>query len=298
MKVQYFKEYSKCLNRDMEFKVYGHAGKPILVFPAQDGRYYDFENFKMVDSVYDLIDDGKVQLFCCDSIDKESWSLKNGDNRHRIYIHEQWYYYIINELVPRIFDINSYNNYGRYYDGIITTGCSLGATHAVNFMFRRPDIFKGTIGLSGYYDNSYNNYGRYYDGIITTGCSLGATHAVNFMFRRPDIFKGTIGLSGYYDTDIFFDNYCDELVYNNSPIKYIEGMYYNHPNIYMYRNNKIVLCCGQGAWEDLMISSINIMKELLNYKNIPAWIDVWGEDVDHDWNWWQIQFPYFLKNII
>ena len=33
MKTEYFKEYSSNLNRDMEFKVYGHAGKPILVFP-------------------------------------------------------------------------------------------------------------------------------------------------------------------------------------------------------------------------------------------------------------------------
>ena len=45
MRVEYFKEYSNCLNRDMEFKVYGHAGVPLLVFPAQDGRFYDFENF-------------------------------------------------------------------------------------------------------------------------------------------------------------------------------------------------------------------------------------------------------------
>lgn len=58
----------------MEFKVYGHGGKPILVFPAQDGRFYDFENFNMVYSIEDLINSGKVQLFCCDSIDKESWS--------------------------------------------------------------------------------------------------------------------------------------------------------------------------------------------------------------------------------
>ena len=28
----------------MEFKVYGTAGKPVLVFPSQDGRFYDFEN--------------------------------------------------------------------------------------------------------------------------------------------------------------------------------------------------------------------------------------------------------------
>ena len=44
MKIEYFKEYSHCLNRDMEFKVYGHMGIPCLVFPAQDGRFYDFEN--------------------------------------------------------------------------------------------------------------------------------------------------------------------------------------------------------------------------------------------------------------
>ena len=41
MKVEYYKEYSHELNRDMEFKVFGHAGKPCLVFPSQDGRFFD-----------------------------------------------------------------------------------------------------------------------------------------------------------------------------------------------------------------------------------------------------------------
>ena len=40
MKVEYFKEYSNCLNREMEFKIYGHTGIPLLVFPAQDGHFY------------------------------------------------------------------------------------------------------------------------------------------------------------------------------------------------------------------------------------------------------------------
>ena len=43
---------------------------------------------------------------------------------------------------------------------------------------------------------------------------MGGLHAANFMFRRPDIFIGTIALSGYYDSDLFFKDYCDELVYN------------------------------------------------------------------------------------
>ena len=49
MEVQYFKQYSHALNRDMECKVYGHAGRPVLFIPCQDGRFFDFENYKMAD---------------------------------------------------------------------------------------------------------------------------------------------------------------------------------------------------------------------------------------------------------
>lgn len=251
MKVEYFKEYSQCLNRDMEFKVYGHAGQPILAFPAQDGRFYDFEGFGMIDTVADKIDAGKIQIFTCDSIDGESWSNENGDPTHRTYMLEQWYYYIVDELVPRIFEINK--------DG---------------------------------------NDGNDASGIITTGCSMGASHAVNFMFRRPDIFSGCIALSGYYDSDIFFKNYTDTILYNNAPVQFLHGMPYDHPFVEKYRQCKIVLCTGQGAWEDDMIRSTKRMQELLEYKDIPAWIDYWGYDVNHDWPWWRIQFPYFVGHII
>ncbi|MGL5346898.1 MAG: esterase family protein [Peptostreptococcaceae bacterium] len=250
MRIDYFKEYSYCLNRDMEYKVYGHSGKPILVFPAQNGRFYDFENFNMVYSIEHIINSGNVQLFCCDSIDKETWSNVTGDKGHRIYMHEQWYYYIVNELVPRILEINKNSN--------------------------------------GYYAN----------GILTTGCSLGATHAVNFMFRRPDIFNGCIGLSGYYDTDFAFDSYCDDLVYRNSPIKYLSNMSQDHEFVNKYRQNKIIICCGSGAWEDEMTYSLNKIKNILDSKHINAWVDIWGADVDHDWNWWRSQLPYFIENII
>lgn len=42
MHTAYYKEYSHILGREMEFTVYGHSGKPCIVFPAQDGRFYDF----------------------------------------------------------------------------------------------------------------------------------------------------------------------------------------------------------------------------------------------------------------
>ena len=37
----YYKEWSRMLGRDMEFKVYGHAGTPVLALPARGGRFYD-----------------------------------------------------------------------------------------------------------------------------------------------------------------------------------------------------------------------------------------------------------------
>ena len=50
MEVQYFKQWSEALGREMETKVYGHGGKPMLFIPCQDGRFFDFENFKMTDT--------------------------------------------------------------------------------------------------------------------------------------------------------------------------------------------------------------------------------------------------------
>ena len=36
MEKRYYSEYSQCLDRNMDFIVYGHSGVPLLVFPAQD----------------------------------------------------------------------------------------------------------------------------------------------------------------------------------------------------------------------------------------------------------------------
>ncbi len=39
------------------------------------------------------------------------------------------------------------------------------------------------------------------------------------------------------------------------------------------------------------------MKNILETKAIPAWVDLWGTDVSHDWPWWQRQIPYFLERL-
>ncbi len=146
MDVRYFKEWSRELDRDMEFKVYGDKGKLCFAFPPQNGRFWDFENFGMVECMRPWIDEGRVMLVCADGIDMESWSAKNDSPRHRIEMQEKWFRYITLELYPRARDLGDVHGKG------MLTGCSMGAVHSGIFFFRRPDLFDTVVALSGTYN--------------------------------------------------------------------------------------------------------------------------------------------------
>lgn len=244
MKIQYLKQYSSYLGRDMEFKIYGHSGKPVLFVPCQSGRFYDFENFHMIDHWAQWIEEGRCTVYSVDSIDDIAWAALGSDNRWRIENHERWYHYIVDELVPTI-----------------------------HFLSGRRDI-------------------------LPFGCSMGAMHAANLFFRRPDLFDGVFAISGIYDSLDFFGQYMDDLVYNNSPLHYIAGMNYDHPYIDLYNSKKILICVGQGDWEDQMLASTRRLENVIRQKGVHARIEYWGHDVDHNWPWWfkmcQVYVPEFL----
>ena len=44
MQTEYHKWFSPILGHDMELKVYVYYGKPALVFPSQQGRFYVLED--------------------------------------------------------------------------------------------------------------------------------------------------------------------------------------------------------------------------------------------------------------
>ena len=160
MQTEYYKEYSNELGRDMEFKVYGWAGVPVLAVPCQNGRFFEWEGFHMFDdTLADYLNDGRIRVFTLDTIDSETVSDVNGDPYWRIRRYEQWYNYICNELVPRIHEIMGNG------DRILTTGFSMGAYHAANLFFRRPDLFRGCISCSGIYD-TYDMYNGYMDDVV------------------------------------------------------------------------------------------------------------------------------------
>ena len=146
MEVRYFKEWSRELDRDMEFKVYGSRGKLCFAFPPQNGRFWDFENFGMVECMRPWIEEGRIMLVCADGIDGESWSAKDDDPRHRIEMQEKWFRYITLELYPRARELGDVHGKG------MLTGCFMGAVHSGIFFFRRPDLFDTVVALSGTYN--------------------------------------------------------------------------------------------------------------------------------------------------
>lgn len=150
MEIRYFKEYSHSLGRDMEFKVYGSSGKPFLFIPCQAGRFFDFENFKMLDCWSDWIEAGQATVYAVDTIDAETYANPWGDPRSRMELHERWIRHIMEEMVPMIRHLSGERC--GYDQRIVTFGASLGAMHAANLFFRRPDLFDGVLALSGLYD--------------------------------------------------------------------------------------------------------------------------------------------------
>lgn len=143
----YHKWYSRHLNRDMEMLTFGHAGARVLVFPTRRGRFYEYENFGMVDALSDSLEKGLLQLFCVDSVDRESIYNRFASPYDRIQRHNQYEQYILNEVLP-------FSRRKNPQPFMISHGCSLGAYHAVNIALRHPQWFGKVVAFSGRYSLS------------------------------------------------------------------------------------------------------------------------------------------------
>lgn len=243
MHVECHKWRSSNLDKDMELRIYGYAGKPLIIFPCAGGRFYESEDFGMVEALRRFIDAGKLRLYAVDSVDSESWLARWLWPGDRAWRHEQYDRYLVKEVIPFIREFSDYRQ---------------------KFM--------------------------------VTGSSMGGYHAANFFFRHPDIFDTVIAMSGLYGPDYFVGDYNDKHVYYNFPLLYLPHL---KDNWYLdqYRKSVIIVCVGQGAWEDLHVAETQALEGVLKSLDVPAWVDYWGHDVTHDWLWWKKQLPYFLNKL-
>jgi esterase/lipase superfamily enzyme len=160
MRREYYKWWSPALGRDIEMLAYGQDGLPVLVFPSAQARFFEFEDNGMVAAVADKLETGRLQLFCIDSVDAESWLNHAVPPDWRIARHLQYESYILHEALPLVRSKNHRPHLGA-------AGCGLGGYHAVNIALRHPHLFSGCLSISGTFDLTGQNYldGYYSDDV-------------------------------------------------------------------------------------------------------------------------------------
>ncbi len=162
MRRDYHNGHSQSLNRDMELVAYGHAGVPLLVFPTLGGRFYEYEDQGMIQTISSKIENGELNVFCVDSVDKESWQNVEIHAYQRVMRHFAYEAYILNDVLPLIRATASPSP-------LSVTGCGFGGYHAFNLAMKHPDLVARCVSMSGsfnikpfvdtYYDNNvyFNN---------------------------------------------------------------------------------------------------------------------------------------------
>jgi esterase/lipase superfamily enzyme len=156
MKRDYHRWFSPSLGRDMEMLVFGHAGAPVLVFPTSLGRFYEWEDFGMVGTLSQHLEQGWIQLYCVDSVDAESWYNHGAAHWARAARHNQYEQYLLHEVVPLMRKQNP-------NDFLMAAGCSFGAYHAANLAFKHPGLIRRILAVSGQYDLNFILHGNFND---------------------------------------------------------------------------------------------------------------------------------------
>ena len=138
--------YSPAIGASGAVVAYGHWGRPVLAFPAEQGGAWDFEGRGMIAAVAPLLEAGRAKLYCVDAFDAASWANRSLPLEERARQHERYESWILEQVVRFVHD-----DCGGAQE-IATVGVSLGAFHAVNLALKRADLFPLAIGLSGNYD--------------------------------------------------------------------------------------------------------------------------------------------------
>lgn len=146
------------LGMEMPIASYGHAGVPILLLPTAAADFLENERFFLVKAIESFLIDGRVRLFSIDSINAHAWMDRTLPVREKARRQSLYSAYIEEEVVPYIRTHMRNQNVRPF-----TTGASFGAFHAANAFFRRPDLFRGTIAMSGFYDLEHGYLEGYSD---------------------------------------------------------------------------------------------------------------------------------------
>jgi len=137
---------------------FGHSGHPVILFPTSQGSYYQNKDQGLIETAGWFLDNGKVKIYCPDSIDAASWYNKSVPPEERAWMHTLYDRLLLEEIVPRALQDTGHQQ-------ITVAGCSFGGYHAANFAFRHPPVTSNVFSMSGVFDIRSFTDGYYDDNI-------------------------------------------------------------------------------------------------------------------------------------
>ncbi len=145
---------SREMGRPMHLWRYGTYGLPLLVFPSAAGMAHEWAAHGMLEALGDLVEAGKLKIYCTESNVAEAWTRRENPAPWRIKRHQAYERYVMTELVPFIrADCRAETI------PIAVAGTSLGAYYSANFSLKYPTIFRWALCMSGRYDTVWLNDG-------------------------------------------------------------------------------------------------------------------------------------------
>ncbi len=187
----------------------------------------------------------------------------------------------INSGKVKVFSINSINNESWLNNEMLPEHKAIRHNQFNEYVFNEVIPF-------------VKNSTSYETPVITCGASFGALHSMNLFLKRPEQIDGVIAMSGVYDLSEYTKGFWDEQVYFNSPQHYIPNLTDPWYLDNIRRSNHIHILAGSGSYEDPQAS--RNFSGVLNDKGLNHELDIWGEDMVHDWTTWRAMLPYYLES--
>ena len=132
-----------------------------------------------------------------------------------------------------------------------------------------------------------NNNGQ----LALTGCSFGGYQALNFALKHPDVVTHCVCMSGSYDIKQFLNGYYDNDCYFNNPTDFLPNMT-DEWFLSRYRE-RVRWVLATSDWDMCLDQNVK-MAEIMHNKDIPHWLDIWGDHTEHDWPaWLRMAVKYF-----
>lgn len=188
MQEQYYKWNSLYLSRDFELLVFGHDGYPVILIPPGNCRYYDAKDHGIVDAAAELLDSGKIKLYCPDTNDYSGFLNTSVHPAQRINAQSSYENVLL-------YDIIAFTKYETGVHKAAIAGIGLGAYHAVNTALRHPELVSHIFTMGGLFDikqflDGFYDDNVYFNNPVDFLPGLGDPYYLT-KIRKMDIVLGT-----------------------------------------------------------------------------------------------------------